>query len=105
MRGFDIDHRVEGLVDEGQVLGVTLHEIQARQIVPFSAKRNAGWVEVQPRIRGRAQGAHEVRSSAPVAATDLKHLCAVEISLRRRAVVELDVEPVGLVGRHQRQTH
>jgi hypothetical protein len=40
-----------------------------------------------------------------VAATGLKHLCAVEINLCRRAVAELDLEPVGLVGFHQRQSH
>jgi hypothetical protein len=27
VRGFDIDHRVEGFVREGQVLGVAVHEI------------------------------------------------------------------------------
>ena len=105
MRGFDIDHCVEGFVDEGQILRVALHEVQPGQIVPFSAERNPGRVEVQPRIRDRAQGAHEVRSAAPVAATDLKDLCAREIRLGRRGVVELDVVPVGLVGRHERQTH
>ena len=34
-----------------------------------------------------------------------KHLFAAEIRLGRRAVVELDAEPVGLVGRRQRQGH
>ena len=48
MRGFDIDHLVEGLIEEGQLLGVTLHEIQTRQLVPFSTKVHAGRVESNP---------------------------------------------------------
>jgi hypothetical protein len=51
------------------------------------------------------QGAHEVRGSAAVAATDLQHPLAAEIHLGRRTVVELDAEPVGLVGLRQRQGH
>ena len=35
VRGFDVDHRVEGLIGKGQAFGVALHEIQARQVVPF----------------------------------------------------------------------
>ena len=51
------------------------------------------------------QGAHEVRGSAAVAATDLQHPFAAEIRLGRRAVVQVDVGSVGLVGRLQRQGH
>ena len=40
-----------------------------------------------------------------MAAADLQYLFAVEIRLRCRAVVELDAEPVGLIGRRQRQGH
>jgi hypothetical protein len=50
-------------------------------------------------------GAHEVRGSAAVAATDLEYPFAGEVRLGRRAVVELDAEPVGLVGRRQWQCH
>jgi hypothetical protein len=60
VRGFDIDHRVEGLVGERQVLGVALHELQAGQIVPFPAKVDTGRVQVQSGVGGRVQGAHEV---------------------------------------------
>ena len=35
IRGFDIDHRIEGLVGEGQILGVALDEIAAGQPVSF----------------------------------------------------------------------
>jgi hypothetical protein len=35
VRGFDVDHRVEGLVGEGQILGAALHELQAGQIMSF----------------------------------------------------------------------
>jgi hypothetical protein len=59
-RGFDIDHCLEGFVGEGQVLGVALHELQASQVVPFSAEGDTGRVQVQPRVGGRMQGAHEV---------------------------------------------
>ena len=40
-----------------------------------------------------------------MAAADLQYLFAVEIRLGRHAVVELDTEPVGLIGRRQRQGH
>ncbi|MDT7761553.1 MAG: hypothetical protein QOC63_973 [Mycobacterium sp.] len=60
VRGFDIDHRVEGLVREGQVFSVASHEIQAGQIVPFPAERDAGRVQVQSGVGGRVQGAGEV---------------------------------------------
>ena len=105
MRGFDIDHHVEGLIAEGQVLGVALHEIQAGHVVPFSAKVDAGLVQIQPRVGGRAQGTHEVRGSAAVTATDLQHPFAVDIHLSCRAVVELHEVPVGLIGRRQWQAH
>ena len=97
-RGFDIDHRVEGLVGEGQVLSIALHELQASQIVSFSAKVDAGRVPVQSGVGGRVHGAHEVVGSAAVAATDLQHPLAAEIHLGRSAVVQLDTEPVGFVG-------
>jgi hypothetical protein len=48
VRGFDIDHRVEGFVREGQVLSVAVHEIQAGQIVPFSAKLYTGRFKSSP---------------------------------------------------------
>jgi hypothetical protein len=48
VRGFDIDHCVEGLIGEGQVLSVALYEVQARQIVPFPTKVDAGRVQGQP---------------------------------------------------------
>jgi hypothetical protein len=35
--GFDIDHRVEGFVREGQVLGAAVQKIQPGQDVPLSA--------------------------------------------------------------------
>jgi hypothetical protein len=60
VRGFDIEHHVEGFVVEGQVLGVASHEIRTGQIVPFLAKLDAGRVQVQSRVGGRLQGAHEV---------------------------------------------
>ena len=40
-----------------------------------------------------------------MAATDLQYLFADEIHLGRRAVVELDGKPVGLIGGRQRQGH
>ena len=40
-----------------------------------------------------------------MAATDLQHPFAAEIHLGRRAVVELNGVPVGLVGRRQRYSH
>ena len=43
-RGFDVDYRVEGLIGEGQVLGVAAHEIQAGHLVLFSAEVDAGAV-------------------------------------------------------------
>ena len=102
-RGFDIDHGVEGLIWEGQALGVALHEVQAGQVVPLSAEFDADRVQIQRRVGGRAQGPHQVRSAAAVAATDLQYLFADEIHLRRRAMVELDGKPVRLIGRRQRQ--
>jgi hypothetical protein len=45
------------------------------------------------------------RRSATVAATDLQDPLAGEIGLGRRAVIELDAVPVGLVGRRQRHRH
>jgi hypothetical protein len=47
IRGFDVHHRIKGLVGEGQVLGIALHEIQARQSVPLFAERDARRVQVQ----------------------------------------------------------
>jgi hypothetical protein len=41
VRCFDIDHRVEGLVIEREVLGVAVHEIQTGQIMCSPTKRNA----------------------------------------------------------------
>ena len=79
-RGFEIDHRVEGLVGEGQLLCVAVHEVHAGQIVPLSAKGDGGPVQVQPCVGGRVQGAHEVGGSAAVAATDLQHPFAPEVS-------------------------
>src|ERR1700742_4133969 len=38
VRGFDIEHRVEGLIGEGQILGIAVHEIQPGQTVPFPAE-------------------------------------------------------------------
>lgn len=105
MRGFDIDHRIEGLVGEGQVFGVALHEIQSGQLVLFPAEVDTRRVQVQTRIGGRVQGAHKVRGSAAVPATDLEHLLATKINLGRCAVIELDAKPVGLIGRRQRQGH
>ena len=105
VRGFDIEHHVEGFVVEGQVLGIASYEIQTGQIVSFLAKLDTGLVQVQPRVGGRLQGAHEVRGSAAVAATDLQHPFAAQIRLGRRAVVQVDVGSVGLVGRLQRQGH
>ena len=46
--GFDVDHRVEGLVVERQVLGVALHEIQAGQIVPLSANATPAGLKSSP---------------------------------------------------------
>ena len=51
------------------------------------------------------QGPHEVRDSTAMAATDLQHPFAAEIRLSRRAVVELNGEPVGLVQLCQRHDH
>ena len=51
------------------------------------------------------QGAHEVGGSAAVPATDFQHPVVGEVDLGCRAVVELNEEPVGLVGRLQRQGH
>ena len=104
MRSFDVDHRVEGLIGERQVLGVALHEIQAGQLCLFWHESRPG-IQVHPRLGGRAQGPYEVRGSAAVAATDLQYLFALEIHLGRRAVVELDWKPVELIGPLQRQGH
>jgi NAD(P)-dependent dehydrogenase (short-subunit alcohol dehydrogenase family) len=60
VRGFDIDHRIEGLVGEGQVLGAALHEIEVRQVVPLLAEGDAGCVEVQPRVGAGVHRSHEV---------------------------------------------
>ena len=50
MRGFDIEHRVEGFIGEGQVFGVAVNEIKARELVSFLAEGDAVSVEVQPRV-------------------------------------------------------
>ena len=46
VRGLDVDHRIEGFVGEGQVLGVAVHELEAGQLVPLPAEFDAGCVEV-----------------------------------------------------------
>ena len=51
------------------------------------------------------QRAREIGGSAAVAATDLQHLFIHDIGLGRHAVIELDVEPVGLVALCERQCH
>ena len=48
VRGFDIDHCVEGFVGEGQVFGVSLDEIQAGQLVALSAEVDAGRFRSNP---------------------------------------------------------
>ncbi|CFR94672.1 Uncharacterised protein [Mycobacterium tuberculosis] len=53
VRGFDIDHRIEGFVGERQVLRVALHELQAGQPVLCPAEVDAGRIQVQPRVGGR----------------------------------------------------
>ena len=105
VRGLDVEHRVEGLIGERQVLGVAVHEVQARQVVPAFGEGDAVGVEVQSGVGGRVQRLHQVGTAAAVAAAGLQHLLAAEIGLRRGAVVELDAVSVGLVLRGQRQTH
>lgn len=97
MRGFDVDHRVEGFVREGQVLGAAVHKIQPGQDVPLSAVGDTVRVEVQARVGGGLQRAGEVGGSVAVAAADLSHLFAAEVDLGRGLVVKLDGVPVGLV--------
>lgn len=105
IRGLYVDHRVQGLVCEGQVFGVALHKVQAGQMMPCSAKGDGGRIQVQPRVGGGVQGAHQVGGSAAVTATDLQDALAAEVHLGRRAMVELDTGPIGFVGRRQRQRH
>ena len=106
VRGLDVDHRVEGFVRERQVLGVTVHEVQARHLVPLLAEFDSGRVEVQTGVGGRLQRAGQVRGAAAMAGAALQHLLAGEVDavLGRGLVVELDAVPVRLVGRVERQT-
>ena len=74
VRGLDVEHRVEGLIGERQVLGVAVHEIQARQVVPAFGECDTVRVEVQSGVGGRVQRLHQVRTAAAVAAAGLQHL-------------------------------
>ena len=55
VRGLDIEHRVEGFVREGQVLGVAVHEIQPGHVVPLLAVGDPVRVVVQAGIGGGLQ--------------------------------------------------
>ena len=105
VRGFDVDHRVEAVLGERQILGIALHERQLGQIVAPLAEGNPRGIQVKSRIRGGAKGTRDVRGRAAVAATDLQHPLALEIHLRRDAVIELDAEPIDLVGCRKGQAH
>ena len=59
VRGLDVEHRVEGLIGERQALGVAVHEIQSRQVVPVFGEFDAVGVEVQPGVGGRVQRLHQ----------------------------------------------
>jgi hypothetical protein len=72
--------------------------------MPVSGELDAGWVQVQPGIAGRVDGAHEIGGPAAVAAASLQHLLATEVHLGRCAVIELDEVPVGLIGLLKRDT-
>src|ERR1700761_3033381 len=70
----------------------------------FLGECDAVRVVVQPGVGGRLQRPYQIRGSTAVSGADLQDLFAAEIRLGRRAVVELDAVPVGLILRGQRQS-
>ena len=82
----------------GSSCGVAFDEVQALEVVPILGEFDAGRVQVQPGVGRRVQGAHQIGRATAVAAAALQDLLAAEVRLGGRAVIELDEEPVRLVG-------
>src|SRR5678815_238749 len=88
VRRFDIDHRVEARIGKRQVLGVSLDELQAVNLVPLVAKLHAGGIEVESGQFPRLEISHHVAGSASMAATDLQNLLLTQIGLRNDVVIQ-----------------
>jgi hypothetical protein len=99
VRCLDVDHRVEDLIPKGQVLRIALHERQPIDPVSFAAERDAGWIQIEPRVARRPQGPGKVRRAAAMPTTDLENVLAAKVRLSRDMMIELDATTVGLVRR------
>ena len=96
VRGLDVEHRVEGLIGERQVLGVAVHEIQPGRLCRLANAMPSG-LKSNPVYEAGCSVLIEVRAAAAVTAAGLQHFFTAEIGLGRRAVIELNAVPVGLI--------
>jgi hypothetical protein len=97
MGGFDVDDGVEGVIREGEVLGVALDEGEVGHGVAILTEADADGVEVEPGVVGGVEGAGDPGSAAAVTATDLEHVEVGEVDLAGDVVVELDGGAVDFV--------
>lgn len=70
--GFDVNHRVERSLAKRQDFRVARHKRQPVDVMTLLAKRDAGRIQVEPRITRRPQGTREPRGTATVTTAHLE---------------------------------
>jgi hypothetical protein len=94
---FDVDDRVERSVGEGELLGVSLEELEAVDAIVLLAEVDAGRVEVKASVLGGAEVASDPGGAPAVPTADFQHLLALKVHLRSHVMIKLDAGAIVFV--------